>query len=126
MTKYFLAAAALVATLLGGWGAYGHYRIKQLKADVDNQQVTIQNQNTAILAHQAKAKRDTAVLKDVAARAAALATKQKEDSHDLSEALKESPNWASTPVPPAVIDWLRDSPTINSTGAGLAPSAPSP
>jgi uncharacterized protein HemX len=126
MTKYFLAAAALVAALLGGWGVYGHYRVKQLKADVVNQQITIQNQNTAILAHQAKAKRDTAVLRDVAARAAALASKQKEDSNDLSKALQESPDWASTPVPPAILEWLRDSPTTNSTGEGFTSSAPAP
>lgn len=123
MTKYLLAALALVAALLGGWGAYGHYRAIKLKADIASQQTTIQNQNTAILAHQAKAKRDTAVLKDIAARNAELLTKQKESSNALSKAIKAAPEWADAPVPPAVSDWLRTAPTVDGTGAGPTTSA---
>jgi hypothetical protein len=108
MTKYIIAVLAVVAALLGSWGAFGHYRNTKLQADVVAQQTTIQNQNVAILAHQAREKRDTLVLKDMAARQAALIIKQKETTHALSKALEDAPDWASTPLPTGIAEWVRD------------------
>lgn len=107
MTKYLSAVLAAVVLALSGWVFYERHRVTSLKAYVAAQQLTIQNQNTAIQAHQEKAKRDTATLKDMAKRQAALATKQKESTNALSKAIEAAPDWADTPLPDSIIDWVR-------------------
>jgi hypothetical protein len=118
MTKYLLAALAAVAVALGGWGYYGHYRNLKLKETITTHELTIGNQAIAIRELHSKQKRDTAVLRDMAARSAALATKQKETDHALSKALAANSEWASTPIPPDVADWLRGEGTAPSTDPG--------
>jgi septal ring factor EnvC (AmiA/AmiB activator) len=107
MTKYLTAILAAVILALSGWVFYERHRVSRLQADVESQQLTIQNQNTAILSHQEKAKRDTATLKDMAKRQAALTVKQKESTNALSKAIGAAPDWADTPLPDSIIDWVR-------------------
>lgn len=108
MMKYLYAAAAILVVTLAGWGYYGHAKASALAATVAAQKTTIAQQDIALAAHEAKAKRDKAAAVDRAKRQAAADMRQKEAANAKDTAIKANPEWADQPVPADIADWLRD------------------
>jgi hypothetical protein len=113
--KYLIAALAALASLLGGGLYIEHTRAQRAVADAARWKSAAV---AATLAHSASNR----ALDDYVRKARARTTATKDMNNAKDNALAASSTWASTPLPTAVADWLRE---YGATPCA-APSCPPP
>ena len=115
LTKILYGITALILALAIGGAAVQTARLSKAEnravaatklADEYRGSLESLERAVAAQAKSDKAARDS--LENRAKRAEALAVKTKKENHALQEALAASPDWARDPIPPGVLDAIRN------------------
>lgn len=115
--------AAMAALLLGlaGYNFYLRNANASLLVEMAANAALIESQHQELKAGAARELRGAATLKQYLADNRSLAKKESIANDKLNSALKDSKEWASTPIPDAVADWLRDNQALDGDSPGTAP-----
>ena len=113
--KILYGITAVILALALGTSAVQTYRLSKAENRAveatklaEGYRGSLESLERAVAAQTKSEKAARESLENRAKRAEALAAKTKKENHALQEALTASPDWARDPIPPGVLDAIRD------------------
>jgi len=115
LTKLLYGITAVILALAMGTSAVQTYRLSKAENRAvaaaklaEGYQGSLESLERAVAAQAKSEKAARESLEKRAKVAEALAAKTKKENHALQEALTANPDWARDPIPPGVLDAIRD------------------
>ena len=115
LTKILYGITAVILALAIGGAAVQTYRLSKAENRAvaatklaEEYQGSLESLERAVAAQVKSEKAAREALVNRAKRAEELVAKTKKENHALQEALNASPDWARDPIPPGVLDAIRD------------------
>ena len=115
LTKLLYGTTAVILALALGTAAVQTHRLSKAEnraveatKKAEEAQGSLESLERAVAAQAKSDKAAREALVNRARRAEELVAKTKKENHALQEALTASPDWARDPIPPGVLDAIRD------------------